>query len=117
MDCPKGQIRRKSYVLKSGKRVKSKCIDDKGNLGKGKKLFDLDKNGLGKFGYDDVVNLSIRQRHIALKKALKVLKPLSVFRRLIAIATLNKNTNPKISKIFRDDAEWIKTTKEYKNRD
>lgn len=75
MDCPKGQIRRKAYVLKSGKRVKAKCIDDKGNPGKGKKLFTLDKNGLGRFGYDNVAKLSVRQRHIALKKALKTLKP------------------------------------------
>ena len=51
----------------------------------------VDKDVLGKYGYDNIKNISANKRHIALKKALKELKPLSVYRRLIAIATLNKN--------------------------
>lgn len=114
MKCPKGQIKRSGYSTKTGKKVKPTCIKDRGLPGKGVKLFDLDKDGLSKFGYKDVEGLTQLQRRRAIGKAIRKLKPLSVFRRLIALSTLHRNINTKLYKIFREDAEWIKTRPEYK---
>lgn len=50
---------------------------------------------------------------------LKEVKPLPLMKRLNELAVLNKNTkstHQDISKIFKSDSEWIKTTKEYENR-
>jgi hypothetical protein len=114
--CKKNEILKKSYITKKGIRVKATCIEDKGNKGKGKKLFELDKNGLKKYGYDDVEHMTELQRHRALGKAIRDGNPLGIFRRLIALSVLHKNTNKKISHIFKSDADWIKTRKEYINR-
>ena len=97
----KGQIKRSGYSTKT---VKPTCIKDRGLSGKGVNLFDLDKDGLSKFGYKDIEDLTQLQRRRALGKAIRKLKPLSVFRRLIALSTLHRNTNAKLYKIFREDA-------------
>ena len=75
-------------------------------------LFHLEKGTLSKFGYS-MKNIQIK-RHKSLKKAIKTIKPLAIYRRLIALYVLNKNKHPENAKIFKNDAEWIKTTKEYK---
>lgn len=117
--CKKGEIVREGYVRraytkKDGTKVKRtvvspKCVKDVGLPGKGSpKIGRLMKGTLSEFGYSDVKNLTERQRHIALKKAAKDY-PLSVYRKLIAISTLNKNKDPKLSKLFRKDAEWVKS--------
>jgi hypothetical protein len=82
----------------------------KGPIKKGSKkvIIIIEKDVLGKYGYDNIKNISATKRHIALKKALKELKPLSVYRRLIAIATLNKNKDNELFDILRNDAEWVK---------
>lgn len=122
--CPKGQILRAAYFSKSGKPVPPKCIEDRGNPGKG--LYDkngeqvvirLRKGRLEQYGYSDVLNKSESQRIKALKKALSQRNDkgelqedwLSIFRRLIVTSTMTKNTDPKRSEIFRQDAEWVKT--------
>lgn len=64
----------------------------------------------------NVKNLPEDKRHEILQNALTKLKPLPLSRKLIALSTLNKNVNKKLSKIFKADANWIKTTKEYSNR-
>jgi hypothetical protein len=122
--CPKGMIIRDAYSRKahrrhtrSGKSIKVKpknvsaiCIKDRGNPGKGAKLLPkLAKGTLGKFGYAKDKPLAIRMK--ALIKASKN-EPggaLSVYRRLIAIATLLKNTDPESHKKFRSDARRLKS--------
>lgn len=69
-------------------------------------LFQLEKGTLSKFGYS--MKNTQESRHKSLKKATKHIKPLSIYRRLIALYVLNKNKYPENAKIFRNDAEWIK---------
>ena len=118
--CKKGQILREGYVAtkKSGKRyvVKPKCIKSVTGKPHGKKLFILEKGTLSEFGYHKLSELRVSQRHSALKKALKSMKPLSIYRRLVALQTLNKNVNPTLTKILKEDSDWLKKTKEYKQR-
>jgi hypothetical protein len=127
--CKKGQVvrdgyKRKAYTRKSGVHVSSSivkpgCIKaigmSKKRGTKGKQLFILKKGELTKYGYHS--NLTETQRHDALKKALSVIKPLSLYRKLDALYILNKNVNPSLAKLFQDDANWVKTTPEYINRD
>jgi hypothetical protein len=126
--CSSGEIvregyKRSSYKKKSGsiipkKWVSPSCIKSRTGRPKGEQLFILEKNVLSKYGYENIENLSINQRHESLKKALdNKIKPLSIYRRLIALATLNKNLNPLLYDIFIADTEWLKTTEEYINRD
>ena len=127
--CPKGYIKREGYKKanfkshsKSGKEINiaeswtaPACIPSVlGRSVKGKKVIVLiEKDVLKKYGYDNIMSLSKTQRHSALKKAIKANKPLSIYRRVVAISTLNKNTNPKLYKILREDSEWIKIQPEY----
>ena len=69
-------------------------------------LFQLEKGTLSKFGYS--MKNTQESRHKSLKKAIKHIKPLSIYRRLIALYVLNKNKYPENAKIFKNDAEWIK---------
>lgn len=130
LTCPKGQIKRSAYTttvrkttsdgkkVSTKKYIRSKCIPSvTGKSIKGKKdIVILEKGVLGKYGYDDVESLTKSQRHRALRKALKDIKPVSLFRRVMAIAILNKNRDPDLYKKFKDDAEWIKTQPAYINR-
>lgn len=66
----------------------------------------ISKDGaLSSLGYSS--NNSERSRHIALNKAIKDYGYISVIRKLNALAVLNKNKNPRLSKIFRDDQRWV----------
>lgn len=123
--CKKGQIIKEGYHRKQSSKsvgywVAPTCIMAKGlsrkRGSKGKKLFRLERGTLSQFGYSNVKKLSKKERHQSLKKAINEIKPVSVRKKLIAISTLQKNINPKMSKIFKEDAEWIKNTSEYKNR-
>lgn len=121
--CPKGQILRRGYITKRGSKtikVPSSCIKAQSQSGKKRsdidKLFVLEKGVLGKFGYEDVRNMSQISRQTSLRSALKDIKPLSLYRRLNALYVLNKEKNKKLAKIFKNDAEWIKTTHAYMNR-
>lgn len=116
---------RKSYTRKNGSRVKKAyvsasevpptCIDRKGaRVPPGKKKFKipmvLEKGVLKKYGYANVKKLSMEERHTAIKKAVEKIKnPLSLFRKLVAVSTMNKKTNPGTAKIFKEDALWIKS--------
>ena len=68
----------------------------------------LKKGVLAKYGYKNVDSLTLKQRRIALKKALKRMKPLKLYHRLNAVRVLHTNTNPHISRIFKADANWVK---------
>lgn len=120
----RGSYSRKAYNKKNGTNIKAThvrkstvppvCIKRRGaSAPPGVKKFKipmvLEKGVLKKAGYEQVTNLSLNDRHSALKRAVNQLKnPLSIYRKLIAVSTLNKNTDPKRSKIFRQDAAWLK---------
>lgn len=127
--CPKGEIvragytkksySRKGYMRKDGTRVKATkvrkaevspvCIHDIGTPGHGYKIPTvLEKGVLEHYGYQSVDNLTLQQRRKALSMAVKDIPPLSLFRKLVILGTLNKNKNPKMSKTFRADADWVK---------
>lgn len=121
--CKSGEVMREGYKRKSKSKSKSRmievkptCIKSKTGKPHGEQLFVLEKDVLAKYGYHSVQTLNKTQRRNALKKALKNLIPLSLMRRLNALSVLNKDQNSSLSKIFKDDSEWIKTTDEYKNR-
>jgi len=127
--CKQGQIMREGYYKKphsshskTGKKISIKsnwvapgCIQSPlGRSTKGPKLITLmEKDVLKPFGYHNVELLSKSARKEALKKAIKAIKPLSIYRRIIAISTLNKNKDEKLYKILREDADWIKSQPEY----
>ena len=123
--CSKGEILRDGYkkdsyksysktgrnIKVSGSWTKPACIKSvTGKSKKGSKLITImNKDVLGKYGYSNVKSLTNTERHSALRDAIKKIKPLSVYRRLIALATLNKNRDEELFIILRKDAEWIKT--------
>lgn len=127
--CPKGYILREGYKRESYKShskkgepikvkaswTKPECIKSQtGKSEKGKKLITIiEKDVLGKYGYDDVKSLSPSERRRALRKAIKEIKPLSVYRRLVALSTLNKGKDKVLSNILKEDSDWIKNQTEY----
>ena len=115
--CASGKISRKSYVriiTKTGKRVHvpASCIPDIGNPGKRLQpgIGPLRKGELARFGYKSVKELSVNERHEALKKAVIELGSLSVWRKLNAVYVYTKNTNPLISSKYNQDRNWVKST-------
>ena len=102
------EIRRKAYTRKNGVYVKSSCVRDMGNPGKGY------PNGIGKLKKGDLTkhNYSLKSsklsRHRALNKAIKEYGALSVYRKLNALAVYTKNTSPLTSKTAKSDRNWIK---------
>jgi hypothetical protein len=135
--CPPGQIARKGYIRrfssgikatgytvkrKSGRSyrvypkkkstyVKSSCVKDRGLKGKaapGEQIGPLRKGELKKYGY--VYRLPTDQRHSALRKAVSAYGPLSVYRKLNAVAKLAVRTAPDASRAFKADRNWIRET-------
>jgi hypothetical protein len=99
-----------SYVRKAGmSRVRAAPIPDVGAAGKGPKLVGTLKGGmLTRYGYHPVEAMT--NRHKALSKGIsKGEKPLAVMRRLVAISTLTKRTLPRASRIYKQDAMWIRS--------
>jgi hypothetical protein len=66
----------------------------------------LVRGKLREFGYS--VYLPEKERQKILDKAVKEYGGLSVYRKLIAVYTLNKNKAPEIARRFRKDAEYVK---------
>lgn len=98
-----------SYVRKAGvSRVAAVPAKDVGAAGKSTKVIGKLKGGmLTKYGYHPVEAMT--NRHKALSKGIsKGEKPLSIMRRLIAISTLTKRTLPRASRIYKQDAMWIR---------
>jgi hypothetical protein len=81
---------------------------DVGAAGKSTKVIGKLKGGmLTKYGYHPVEAKT--NRHKALSKGItRGEKPISVMRRLIAISTLTKRTLPRASRIYKQDAMWIR---------
>ena len=116
--CPSGFVPRAAYVryTKKGKhiRVPDHCIRDRGNPGKGYRggpgIGPLRKGELAEYGYSNVVNLSVEQRHEALRNAIQVYGSLGVWRKLNAVAIYTKHTAPSSSAIFLSDRNWVRET-------
>lgn len=65
----------------------------------------LKKGKLSQFGYS--TKEGVQSRHEALDKAIKQYGVTSVARKLTAVATLQKNTNPHASAIFKKDEHYV----------
>ena len=64
---------------------------------------------LGAHGYEDVRKKSELARHRALMRVVRAGEPpLGLFRRLNVLMILFKNKDPKLSKIFKKDRDWVK---------
>lgn len=64
---------------------------------------------LSTHGYSDVREKSELARHRALAKVIRAGEPpLGLFRRLNVLMILFKRTDPKLSKIFKKDRDWVK---------
>jgi Family of unknown function (DUF5771) len=117
--CKSGHIlrkgyTRKSYTRKTGAHVKrahvsAACIPDVGASGKGlrgsKGIGTLKKGELAQFGYS--ASKTARSRHTALNAAIKKYGPLSVYRKLNAVAVYAKRTSPSTSKVFLRDRAFV----------
>jgi|694.fasta_scaffold01535_40 ribosomal 50S subunit-associated protein YjgA (DUF615 family) len=98
-------VHRKAYTRKDGTRVKASTfnIKNRGKPGKGPKLFTLKEGRLERFGYPE-------QGRIALSMAVRSNSALTVFRRLQALATLTKRTDPNRSRKYLLNRNWVKKT-------
>ena len=77
---------------------------------KAKIIIPLSNSGiLSVHGYSDVRDKSLLARHRALGKVIRAGEPpLGLFRRLNVLMILFKRTDPKLSKIFKKDRDWVK---------
>lgn len=115
-DCPKGYIKRSAFVrkTKSGKssHIPEQCIPNVGKPGKGyqgkRGIGSLRKGELAKHGYSNIRNLTIMERHDALRKAIEEFGSLGVWRKLNAVHVYTRYTSPEISAIFKTDMDWIR---------
>lgn len=101
-------IRRRSYVRSDGTRIKatSYTTRNRGKPGRGPKLFKLKKGGLSRYGYS--TSAGVASRHLALTRAIAQGVPgLTLSRRLGALATLLKRTNPMLSRRIRKNQRWV----------
>ena len=99
-----------SYVRKARtSRVSAVPAKDVGAAGKSTKVIGSLKGGmLTRYGYHPVEAKT--NRHKALSKGIsKGEKPISVMRRLVAISTLTKRTLPRASRIYKQDATWVRS--------
>lgn len=113
---PRKSHTRKAHTRKTGTRVgtvkvkSSSCV--RGYKGPGKGIGTLHKGMLSKYGY--VTSKSSRSRHIALNAAVKHDGPLSVYRRLNALAIYTKRTAPTTSKTALADRAFVAEKVGYK---
>lgn len=72
--------------------------------------FKLRPGTLSKFGYKNVKTMTETMRRRALNKVLNHgnESPLALFRRLNALMVLFKYKDPKLSKIFKNDRDYIR---------
>ncbi len=69
----------------------------------------LESGGLSKYGYKDVKTMSELARHRALHRVIRGGEPpLGLFRKLNALMVLFKYKDPKLSKIFKADRDYVK---------
>ncbi len=110
--CKKGEIRRRAYTRKTGRRVTARCVRNVGSPGKWRTVHrsagigPLKKGRLARFGYNS--DADVNGRHAALKAASRRLGSLAVFRMLGALATYTKRTSPAKSAIFTADRNYVR---------
>jgi hypothetical protein len=76
-----------------------------------------DNGSLSRYGYVDVKEKTELSRHRALGKVIRAGEPpLGLFRRLNVLMILFKRKDPKLSKIFKKDRDWVKKTYMYTRR-
>jgi hypothetical protein len=105
----------RAYPKASSVLVKAACIKDRGLPGKGPRSgrgITMKKGELSRYGYN--AHISEEARHAALRRAMKVYGPLSVYHKLDAVAKLTLRTAPEAHKIFKADREWVQTHFEMK---
>lgn len=104
-------ITRRGYITRRGTYVPPRKIKNRGLPGKGPVLIKnpLKHHGLREYGYFHVDNKTVSQRHGALTRAMRVgkVQPVTLIRRLGAIATLTRRTMPRLSSIYRRDQHWL----------
>ena len=77
---------------------------------KSKVIIPLGNNTLlSDHGYKGVIDKSPLARHRALMRVIRSGEPwLGLFRKLNVLMILHKYKNPKISKIFKEDRDWVR---------
>lgn len=104
--CKKGMIRRKSYTRKDGVYVKSTCVKDIGNKGKGQSVIPtLHSGDLVKYGYS--LKSMSQPRHKALNKSVKAYGKGRLIKKLNALRVLHKNTNKVYSNKAYNDIKYV----------
>ena len=135
--CHEGQTLRSGYTRKSSKGNRSsivppKCITKRGNMktptrtekqksNRNTIIMIDDDHTLSKFGYSDIQHKTRDERMIALTTLINHFIPIKgqmqtytyLIRALNARYILNRNTSPKVAKIFRMDQKTI--SKMYKD--
>ncbi len=115
--CPAGFIKRASFVryTKKGKHslVPEQCIRNvgapgKGYAGPGSGIGALRKGELAVFGYANVLNMSVADRHAALAKAVDAYGSLGVWRKLNAVSVYTRRVSPAASRVFKADMDWVR---------
>jgi|APSaa5957512622_1039677.scaffolds.fasta_scaffold94402_2 hypothetical protein len=105
----------KSYIKSDGTKVNGTsvksafvaptCIQDKGKIGKGPKLFQIKKNGMmRKYGYS--TSGLMKSRRLSIDKAIKNNEKHEVLKHLVAIRTLNKS-NKDLYDVLDKDVKYI----------
>jgi len=105
--CKRGQIKRKGYTTKSGKKVQASCIRDRGQPGKGPYTLPPIKNKgyLTQFGYK--LKDSFEKRKKALDKAIKKYGALAVERHINLVRNYSKSEKANYKK-YTKDLEYAK---------
>lgn len=76
----------------------------------GKVIIPLSNSGvLSAHGYEDVREKSDLARHRALMRVVRAGEPpIGLFRRLNVLMILFRRKDPKLSKIFKTDRDWVR---------
>jgi hypothetical protein len=128
--CGKGETLRSGYIKRFGKSSKTivppECITKRGSMNISTRtekqkserntiIMIDDDHTLSQYGYSDIQNKTKDERLAALSSLITHFTPIKgemqtytyLIRALNARAILTKNTNPKVSKIFKSDQKMI----------
>lgn len=124
LECPPGYIMKEGYVRegytkKNGTKVKSvivkpTCIKKRGLPNKfvppkGKSgIGPLKQGELSSHGYSNVRSLTQSNRRQFLNSAISEHGSKMVLKKLSALKTLQKRTNPEAAQIFHDNSKWLR---------
>jgi hypothetical protein len=106
MNCDKGGSYRKSYTRKGKHEKRALGIHSQTRRVPG--IGPLRKGELSKFGYENVVKLSLAERKAALTKAVDAYGSLGVWRKLNAVSIYTRRISPASRKVFKADMDWIR---------